>query len=90
VRVGFLDPGIVVTDLVAGGDVERSGRFLRAVADRVETVTPSLVDRILANDRYGARIGWLSRRKLAWRLATAPLRKRDPFAEAPPDARGRP
>ena len=79
VRVGFLSPGMVVTDLLTAGDVERSRRFLRAVADRVETVAPYLVDRILANDRHGVRINWLPRRKLAWRLASSPFNGRDPF-----------
>lgn len=81
VRVGFLNPGIVVTDLVSAQDVESSRRFLNAVADRVETVAPYLVRRILANERHGARIEWLSRRKLAWRIVTAPFNKRDPFAK---------
>src|SRR3712207_4835966 len=80
VRVCFLNPGIVVTDLVSAGDIEGSRRFLNAVADGVETVAPYLVRRILENDRRGARINWLSRRKLAWRLATAPFNSRDPFA----------
>jgi NADP-dependent 3-hydroxy acid dehydrogenase YdfG len=65
VRVGFLSPEIVVTHLLTAGDIEGSRRFLSAVADRVETVAPFLVARILENDRHGARIDWLSRRKLA-------------------------
>lgn len=79
VKVGFLSPGIVATDLISEEDLERSGRILRILADRVETVTPYLVERILANDRHGARIDWLPRRKIAWRFATAPFNRRDPF-----------
>jgi len=81
VQVCFLSPGIVVTDLISADDIQSSKRFLAAVADRVETVAPYLVRRILANDRHGARIDWLSRRKLAWRFATAPFSKRDPFTQ---------
>ncbi len=80
VRVGFLSPGIVVTDLLTADDIEGSRRFLNAVADTVETVAPYLVRRILDNDRHGARIDWLTGRKLAWRLARSPFARRDPFA----------
>ena len=55
------------------------GEFLNVVADRVETVAPYLVERILANDRHGERIDWLTMRKLAWRLAISPFDGRDPF-----------
>ena len=33
------------------------------IADRVETVTPWLVDHVLANDKHGGRIAWLTRGK---------------------------
>ncbi len=79
--VGILSPGIVVTDLLTAGDIEGSRRSLNAVADRIEAVAPFLVARILKNDRHGACINWLSKRKLVWRLAPLPCNTRDPFAE---------
>jgi len=88
VPVCFLNPGIVVTDLVSARDLENSERFLRIVADRVETVAPYLVRRILANERHGARIDWLSRRKLAWRFVTSPFNKRDPFSRRARELQG--
>lgn len=82
VQVGFLNPGIVLTELLTAADTERTRRILSILADRVETVTPYLVERILANDRHGARIAWLTRAKIARRFATAPFIKRDPSAES--------
>ena len=82
VRVCFLSPGIVATDLISEEDIEGARRVLNSLADRVETVAPFLAERILANDRHGARIDWLPKRKLAWRLARIPFNGRDPFARA--------
>jgi short-subunit dehydrogenase len=79
VRVSFLNPGTVITDLLTTGDIEGSRRFLNAVTDRVKTVTLLLVGRILEENRHGARMNWLPRSKLAWRLASSPFSKRDPF-----------
>jgi hypothetical protein len=45
----------------------------------VETVTPWLAQKVLANQRSGVRITWLTRRKVMGRFLTAPLRKRDLF-----------
>ena len=60
VRVCFLGPGMVTTDLLAGGESadfdDGQKRIANILADRVETVAPYLVERILANDRHGARI----------------------------------
>jgi len=51
------------------------------IADRVETVAPWLVDRILENKKHGARISWASRGRMIFRFLTAPLIKRDLFAD---------
>jgi NAD(P)-dependent dehydrogenase (short-subunit alcohol dehydrogenase family) len=84
VRVCFLSPGMVLTELFTGpggghldDDMKRIANIL---ADRVETVTPYLVRRILANDRHGARINWLTRPKIVWRFTRAPFVNRDLFA----------
>lgn len=85
VRVCFLGPGMVVTDLLTAGEDSSldagTRRLFNILADRVETVTPYLVERILANDRHGAHINWLPKPKIAWRFATAPFNKRDLFME---------
>lgn len=85
-RVCFLGPGMVVTDLLTAGEDSSldagTRRLFNILADRVETVTPYLVERILVNDRHGAHINWLPKPKIAWRFATAPFNKRDLFMEA--------
>lgn len=84
VRVGFLGPGMVMTDLLTGGEeADLDGgarRVINILADRVETVAPYLVERVLDNDHHGARIDWLPKRKVAWRFLAAPFRRRDLFA----------
>jgi hypothetical protein len=48
----------------------------------VETSTPWLVEQILANDRYGRRIAWMSTGKILKRFFDAKVlgRKRDLFS----------
>jgi NAD(P)-dependent dehydrogenase (short-subunit alcohol dehydrogenase family) len=85
VLVGALRPGMVLTDLVMQQyegrpeELERVKPIFSIIADRVETVTPWLARRILANDRNGAVISWLPWWKLAGRFAMSSFRKRDPF-----------
>jgi NAD(P)-dependent dehydrogenase (short-subunit alcohol dehydrogenase family) len=80
--VGRLLPGMVVTDLLLNqrtGDPagwERSKRAFNILADRVETVTPWLVDQVLDNEKNGARISWTSSMKIMLRFLTAPFTKR--------------
>lgn len=88
VRVCFLSPGMVVTELLTGPEGSEldpgTRRIVNILADRVETVAPYLVGRILANDRHGARIDWLPKRKVAWRFASAPFNRRDVLAGSKP------
>lgn len=70
VLVGYMSPGIVITDLSLrdrGKMPPERWEFVKKVfniiADRVETVTPWLADRVLANTEHGARIAWLTRGK---------------------------
>lgn len=87
VIVGALRPGMVLTDLLTKQyedrpeDWERAKRIFNILADRVETVTPWLADRVLANTRHGARFRWLSRGKVMGRFLMAPFGKRDLFGE---------
>jgi short-subunit dehydrogenase len=85
VQVGLLSPGIVLTELLTGdyeSDPEgfaKAKKVFNILGDRVETVTPWLVDRVLSTDRTGAHVQWLTKRKAFARFATA-FRKRDLFA----------
>jgi NAD(P)-dependent dehydrogenase (short-subunit alcohol dehydrogenase family) len=87
VKVGFLSPGIVATDLLTGdyGDdpegFEKARKIFNILGDRVETVTPYLADGVLGATRSGVRVAWLTRTKAMRRFATAGFRKRDIFAE---------
>lgn len=88
VKFGFLSPGIVVTDLLVGDydndpeGFEKAKKIFNILGDKVETVTPHLVDGILAAQKNGARVEWLTTVKVAKRFMTARFNKRDLFAEA--------
>ena len=83
VLMGALSPGMVTTDFLLDRydhDTEaweRAKRIFNILADRVETVAPWLVDKVLANTRHGARISWLTFPKIVWRVATAPFVERN-------------
>ena len=62
----------------SGRSRRRSSTFW---ATRVHTVTPWLADHILATDKSGARVVWLTRRKAFARFMTAAFRKRDLFVD---------
>lgn len=85
VHVCYLSPGIVVTDLLMDGyvgsyaDLERAKRIFNILGDKVETVTPWLVEEILKNNKHGAKVAWLTTPKIFTRFLTAPFNKRDIF-----------
>jgi len=85
VIVGAISPGMVMTDLILEGldqtdpDWPRAKRIFNILADRVETVTPWIAKRVLANAKSGARINWLTPFKAFSRFALAPFRKRELF-----------
>jgi len=88
VKVGYLSPGIVLTHLSLEGTqqlpperVEQTKRVFNILADRVETVTPWLVEKVLADHAHGSRIAWLTPRKAAWRFMRSRFVKRDLFAD---------
>lgn len=84
--VGAINPGMVITELITRQfedrplDLERAKRIFNLIADRVETVTPWLAERILANDKNGVSITWLTPWKMLGRLLSMPFRKRDLFS----------
>ena len=81
--VGALRPGMVATKLITEQyqghpeEWERSKKIFNILSDRVETVTPWLAKRILANKKNGAYFAWLTRGKLLKRFLTAPFSKRN-------------
>lgn len=94
VSVGALSPGMVVTDLLLARQGGLAGaatlapeqkRIFSILADRVETVAPWLVSRVLADVASGPRPGsyrrfaWLTTPKVALRFATAAFVKRKVF-----------
>ena len=87
VKVGFLSPGIVATDLLMDDydgqpeAFEQARKIFNILGDRVETVTPYLADGVLAAQKSGTRVAWLTKSKAFGRFATAGFRKRDIFAE---------
>lgn len=87
VKVGALRPGMVVTDMLTEQykgrpeEWERAKRIFNIMADRVETVAPWLAQQVLTNEKNGARIRWLTRRKTIGRFLVAPFRKRDLFKQ---------
>ena len=83
VKIGFLSPGMVVTDLLIGDidqtapDWESRKRIFNILADRVETVAPFLVENMLINSKHGAKIIWLTNLKVMLRFLSAPFVNRN-------------
>lgn len=85
--IGSLRPGMVITALLTDQyrdrpeEFERAKRIFNIIAERVETVTPWLAERMLANTNSGVVLSFSSRWKLSWRFLTAPFNKRDLFKD---------
>ncbi len=85
VNIGSISPGMVITDLLMGDhkpetlEGKKATKIFNILADRVETVTPWLVDKMLINDKNGKRIRWLTTPKIIWRFLTGSITKRNPF-----------
>jgi len=86
VLVGSILPGMVVTDMLLNqrsgdpADWERSKRAFNILADKVETVAPWIVERVLENEtkrQHGLRIARLNGMKVMWRFLSAPFTKRN-------------
>jgi NAD(P)-dependent dehydrogenase (short-subunit alcohol dehydrogenase family) len=82
VIVGKIRPGMIITEAVireAKADpetFEKSRKAMNNLVDTVETVAPFLVDNILATEKSGTMIRWLTGPKMARRFAIGMLRKR--------------
>lgn len=85
VKVGYLSPGMVVTDMLVpppenrGARWEQTKKILNVLADTVETVTPYLVEGMLNARENGAAVRWLTGGKVRWRFLKSRFQKRDLF-----------
>ena len=87
VKIGYLSPGIVITDMIIpppdrrDKNWERSKKILNILADTVETVTPYLVEGMLReHGKHGAAVRWLTGPKVQGRFLMSMFRKRDVFS----------
>jgi NAD(P)-dependent dehydrogenase (short-subunit alcohol dehydrogenase family) len=86
ILVGALSPGMVMTDLVLDrfkddpAELEKRKRIFNIIADSVDNVAPWLAQRILSNDKHGARFAYMPPAKMIGRFMSAPFSKRDLFA----------
>ncbi|MDH5507046.1 MAG: SDR family oxidoreductase [Anaerolineae bacterium] len=84
--VGAISPGMVITDMLGRDRVasdeewQRVKRVFNILADKTETVTPWLAQRVLANTSNGVTISWLTKAKIIGRFLSAPFSKRDLFS----------
>ena len=85
VITGAIAPGMVITDMITrqfkGREVEleRYKRILNIIAEKAETVAPTLANKILENTKNGATIAFSSPIKMVSKFLTAPFTKRDLF-----------
>jgi NAD(P)-dependent dehydrogenase (short-subunit alcohol dehydrogenase family) len=85
VIVGAIRPGMVLTNLLAKpfdgkpAEWEQAKRVFNLLAERVETVTPWIADKVLANTKRGIRIQWLTPLRMGFCVLRALFSKRDLF-----------
>jgi NAD(P)-dependent dehydrogenase (short-subunit alcohol dehydrogenase family) len=83
VEMCYLSPGMVLTDMLASKEAQQSADWARKkgiyniLADTVETVTPWLVENMLASKGNGAAVRWLTTPKVIGRFLMSRFRKRD-------------
>jgi hypothetical protein len=87
VKVGMISPGVNLTEgllrEMRALPPERRRRMMapmNIIGDLVETTTPWIVARILADDAHGTHIRWMTGGKLLARFVGALFRKRNLFA----------
>jgi NAD(P)-dependent dehydrogenase (short-subunit alcohol dehydrogenase family) len=91
VQVGWLRPGMVVTEMLSrqyagrSEEWERARRIFNLIAERVDVVAPALAKRMLANARNGVQITYGSRLTLMLRFLFAPFIKRDVIGDLAPE-----
>ena len=82
VIVGRIRPGMIVTEAVIREakenreNFEKSRRMINNLVDQVETVSPFLVDEMLAFQKTGGKIRWLTGSKIGWRMLKSRFKPR--------------
>ena len=82
VIVGKIRPGMVVTEAVIREakanleSFEKSRKMMNNLVDQVETVAPFLVDEMLAFDKTGGKIRWLTGAKIGMRMLKSRFKSR--------------
>jgi len=85
VIVGGLRPGMVATDLLRDRykerpeDWERARKIFNIIAERIETVTPWLAEKILNNTKNDIILSYSSSWKLLWKFISNPFVRRQVF-----------
>jgi len=83
VQVCYLSPGMVITDMLISEEMRNHPEWSRKrgiyniLADRVDVVTPWLAEKVLASNKNGAAVRWLTTPKVIWRFLTAKITGRD-------------
>jgi len=86
VKVSAISPGMVITDFITDQykddpqGLEDAKKIFNILGDKVETVTPWLVEKMLANDKSGERFEWLTPFKVTKRFMISRFNKRDLFS----------
>ncbi len=87
IRVGSISPGMNITENMINQmnalpkeARKKLSRPVNMLGDHVETTTPWIVDRVLADQETGTAIKWMTTGKILGRLLAAPFRKRDLFS----------
>ena len=86
VQVGTISPGMVITDLIlhslkttSPDDIEHTKNIFNILGERVETVTPFLVDRILKSNKNNNHIAFLTIKKVMWKFMKSRFKKNNFF-----------
>jgi NAD(P)-dependent dehydrogenase (short-subunit alcohol dehydrogenase family) len=86
--IGKIRPGLIITEAVireASDDLEnfqKSRSQMNNLVDTVETVSPFLVEKILATDKSGTKIRWMTGGKISARMIKGMFKKRPDQFEA--------
>ncbi len=89
VKVGMISPGMNITEgmmreMRSLPPERRKGnmKIISIIGDKVETTTPWIAERILADEGHGTHIQWMTGGKLLGRFLGSMFKKRDLFADA--------
>lgn len=80
--IGAIRPGMVITDLITSRyagkpeEWERAKVIINKIAERVDVVTPWIADQILANQKTGQRIVFMSSGRMIKRMVSMLFKKR--------------